>query len=229
VKNKILCIEDDLTIQTLVAASLKEFEVICVSLLSEADAILKTISFAAILIDIQLPDGDGLRFLTKISQNENYNKIPTMILSGHTEITNKVTAFTFGADDFIEKPFDPLELNARITAKIRKFQTGLEKFKNRTVGDILIDSDRQKVFKLDKGREKDLNLTSIELKILSLLTKRLEQVYSREQIMTQVWGETFITDRTVDSHIAHLRQKIDTTKIQIDTAKNFGYRAILKV
>jgi DNA-binding response OmpR family regulator len=227
-KNKILCIDDDLTIQTLVEVSLNNFDVIPASTLEEAENLLKKISFALILIDIQLPDGDGLRFLTKLSQNDVLNKIPSIILSGQTEITNKVTAFTFGADDFIEKPFDPIELNARVNAKVRKHQTDLEKTKHRTIGDVLIDFDRQKVFQIEKGVEKDLGMTSIELKIFSLLTKRLEQVYSREQIMNQVWGETFITDRTVDSHIAHLRQKIEFSKVHVETAKNFGYRAVLK-
>lgn len=227
-KHKILCIEDELTTQALLVATFKEYDVVCVSSIKEAEKHLLKQSFSALLIDIQLPDGDGLRFLTQLVQDEKYFKIPIMILSSHTEISNKVMAFTFGAEDFITKPFDPVELNARVSAKIRRRQLELDLAKTRKIENVLIDFDRQKVFFINNATEKDLGLTSIEIKILTLLTKRLEQVYSREQIMDNVWGETFITDRTVDSHVAHLRQKIEKTQLQIETVKNFGYRAVIK-
>lgn len=227
-KNKILCIEDDVTIQTLVEASLNAFEVICVQTLKEAEETLRATEYSAILIDIQLPDGDGLRFLAKLSHDQKFNRIPMLIFSDHSDISNKVMAFTFGADDFIAKPFDPIELNARISAKIKKQILDTENSRNRKLGNVLIDFDRQKAFLVDRAKESDLGLTGIELKILSLLTKRPEQVYSREQIMDQVWGQTFITERTVDSHVAHLRQKIENTKLQIETAKSLGYRAVLR-
>lgn len=228
-KKKILCIEDDLTIQTLVEASLRDYEVISVNTLMEADVLLKSRNdFSALLIDIQLPDGDGLRFLTQITNNDKYKNVPTMILSHHADISNKVMAFSFGADDFIGKPFDPIELHARVSAKVRKRDNETENVQTKKIGDLLIDFNRQKAFHFHKGKETDLNLTSIELKILSLLTKRLEHVYSRDQIMDQVWGQTNISDRTVDSHVAHLRQKIEVTTASIETSKNFGYRAVLK-
>lgn len=225
---KILCIEDDLTTQTLLVASLKEYDVVCVSTIKQAEEALVKCNFHALLLDIQLPDGDGLRFLTQLKHNEKYIKIPIMILSGHAEISNKVMAFTFGAEDFITKPFDPVELNARVSAKIRRRQLEIDKAKIRKIENLMIDFDRQKVFYINNSTEQDLGLTSIEIKIISFLTKRLEQVYSREQIMDNVWGETFITDRTIDSHVAHLRQKIEKTQVQIDTVKNFGYRAVIK-
>lgn len=225
---KILCIEDDLSMQTLVCASIKDYEVICAKTLKEAEVLLGQMDFSALLVDIQLPDGDGLRFLTQLTQNEKYSHTPILILSGHSDISNKVMAFSFGADDFVTKPFDPVELNVRVTAKIRKRHAAEEKARKRRLKDLLIDFDRQKVFQVLNGKEIDLECTSIELKLLALLTKRLEQVYSRDQIMRQVWAETSISDRTVDSHIAHLRQKIEGTQIQIETAKSFGYLASIK-
>ncbi len=98
----------------------------------------------------------------------------------------------------------------------------------RKVGDIEIDFNRQKAFHIISFKEKDLNLTAIELKIFSILTKRLEQVYSRDQLMTLAWGDTFISARTIDSHIAHLRQKIESTKVLVNTSKNFGYLATIR-
>lgn len=227
-KQRILCIEDDPTMHALVEVALPEFEVIPALTLKAGEALLNVESFAALIIDIHLPDGDGLRFLTRISQQEKWKRIPILILTGHDEISNKVMAFSFGAEDFLSKPFDPIELNARLTAKVRKFSKEIEDAQSRRVGDIVIDFSKQKAFRVLGLKEKEIGLTSIELKLLSLFTKRLEQVYSREQIMNQVWGETFITDRTVDSHIAHLRQKLSESSVEIETAKNFGYRAVLR-
>jgi DNA-binding response OmpR family regulator len=227
-KNKILCIEDNPTIQTLVQLSLQEYDVTCAASLHEAETQLLSHTYAALLIDIQLPDGDGLRFLAQLSQKPHFKNIPILIFSNYSEISNKVAAFTLGADDFIAKPFDPIELNIRITAKIRKKNSESEQQKTRSLGDLLIDFDRQKVFLLNSSQELDLELTSIEIKILALLTKRLEQVYSREQILQSVWGSTSISDRTIDSHVAHLRQKIKNSQLQIETAKSFGYRAALR-
>ncbi len=227
-KKHILCIEDDDTIQTLVEVSLTDYLVHKAKSLKEAEKELSQYSFSALIMDIELPDGDGLRFLSQIMQQEKYKKIPVLVLSHHVEISNKVMAFSVGAEDFIGKPFDPIELNIRLTAKIKRRDAEQDEQKIRKIADVLLDFDRQKSFQVVGFKEVDLNLTSIELKIFSTLTKRLEQVYSRDQLMNLVWGETFISDRTVDSHIAHLRQKIEPTAIAIETSKNFGYRAAMK-
>lgn len=225
---KVLSIEDDLTIQALIEQSLKDFSVTTVASLRSAEVELAKNLFDAILLDIELPDGDGLKFFTKLTHDQTHKKIPTLILSGHGDISNKLMAFSVGADDFITKPFDPLELNARLTSKIKKMQSDIEEKKTRKIGDLEIDFDRQRVFQIINGKEKDLSLTAIEIKILTMLSKRTEQVFSREQILNTVWGETVITDRTVDSHIAHLRTKILGSSVLIDTVKNFGYRLVLK-
>jgi two-component system phosphate regulon response regulator PhoB len=227
-RSKILSIEDDLTTQVLIEQSLKDYTIVTASDLKTAELELSRNIFDAILLDIELPDGDGLKFFTKLSHEQKFKQIPTLILSGHGDISNKLLAFSVGADDFITKPFDPLELNARLSSKIKKMQVDIDAKRTCKIGDLEIDFDRQKVFQKFKGREKDLFLTAIEIKILTMLSKRTEQVFSREQILNNVWGETVITDRTVDSHVAHLRTKIADSKVVIDTVKNFGYRVILK-
>lgn len=221
----VLCVDDDLTMQTLVQESLREYSVCCVDTIAQALKELDRQTFSAVLIDIQLPDGDGLRFLTQISQEKKYKSIPILILSSHAEISNKVMAFTLGAEDFISKPFDPIELKIRVTAKIKRYQNEQGASRLQEAGDIVIDFNRQKAARITNGKENDLNLTAIELKILGLLTRRMEHVYSREQIIDAVWGDTFITDRTVDSHVAHLRTKIEDAQVKIETIKNLGYRA----
>lgn len=224
---RILCVEDDLTTQVLVGESLRDYNVVRAGTIFEARKQLQVGEVAAILIDIQLPDGDGIQFLGELVRDQRYRNLPILILSSHTDVAHKVSAFSIGAEDFIAKPFDPIELNARVTAKIRKNRLEKHNHRHRQVGDVLIDFDRQKAFRISESRELDLELTGKELGILALLTKRMEQVYSRDQIMDSVWGNTAITDRTVDSHIAHLRRKLAGTAVKLETSKSFGYRAVL--
>lgn len=221
---KILCIEDDPTTQTMIKASLGNFNIVVANNLHDAEYEISKGDFAAAIFDIQLPDGDGLRFYSRLKQNSKLKDIPVLFLSGHNEISNKLLAFSMGADDFITKPFDSLELNARVLSKINKSISTNEEKNTRIIGDIEIDLDRQKVSRLDNGNEIDLGLTAIEQKILILLSGRIEQVFSREQILNNVWANAHITDRTVDSHIAHLRNKLKETLVLINTVKNFGYK-----
>lgn len=227
-KKEILCIEDDPTIQTLVEVSLPEYKVTSVASLKEAYKMLSENTYSAVCVDIQLPDGDGLRFLTENIKKEKLGKTPFLILSSHDQIANKVMAFSLGAEDFVSKPFDPIEFNARLSAKIRRNAAELEETQIRQVGNLVIDFLQQKAFHVVNEQTKDLNLTSIELKILSFLTSHMDRVYSRNQIMDFVWNDKFVSDRTVDSHIAHLRQKMNSLNVEIETSVNFGYRAVLK-
>jgi two-component system phosphate regulon response regulator PhoB len=228
-RHKILCIDDDETIQTLVEVSLPDFVLVAAKSVKEATLAIEKDSFSAVIIDVQLPDGDGLRFLSQLSQQDRYKDIPALILSSRNEISNKVMAFSLGAEDFITKPFDPIELRARVESKIKKYSSSSDDRQFRHVGNLKLDFSRQKAFKVSSQNEIDLGLTGIELKLLSLFLQRLEQVYSREQIIDLIWGQTVIADRTVDSHIAHLRQKISGTDIEIKTSKSFGYYAWVKV
>lgn len=225
---KVLCLDDDETIQAVVASCLTDFHVVKCLSVKEAEEQIKQNQFIGLLVDIHLPDGDGLRFLNQFYSEPKNRKVPVLILSEHFEIANKVMAFSLGAEDFIAKPFDPIELSVRLTAKVNRRETEQDLLSQRQVGDVLIDFSRQKTYRTADHQEQELHLTCTEMKILSVLTRRLEQVYSRGQLMNLVWGETFISDRTVDSHVAHLRQKIDGTQLAIETSKNLGYRASLR-
>ncbi len=228
-KDKILCIDDDLTIQAVVEATLSQYHVISAHSLSEAESLLCEHQFSSLLVDIRLPDGDGLRFVNKFLQGPDSKDIPVLIFSNHKDISNKVLAFSLGVEDFIEKPFDPIELKARVDARIMKRRSSSDQKNRIQLGDVVLDLDRQKVFQISKSKEIDLQLTAYEIKILKMLSKRMEQVYSRQQILDNVWSNTFITERTIDSHIAHLRKKIMRTKLSLNTVKNFGYSLTLRV
>lgn len=227
-KAKILCIEDDPTTQAMIKIALRDYNIIIAPTLTAAEIEISKGGFSALVFDIQLPDGDGISFYSRIKSSQKINNLPVVFLTSYDEISYKLLAFSTGADDFISKPFDPLELNARITSKISKYNRTNEENNIKKIGDIEIDLDRQKVYITTNGSETDLNLTAIEQKILILLSNRAEQVFSREQILNNVWANSHITDRTVDSHIAHLRKKIFNSNMEINTVKNFGYKIINK-
>lgn len=212
----------------LIRASLHDYDVQSVKSIKDADELISKFRFDAALIDIELPDGNGLHFYSRALLNSQFKSTPTLFLTGNNETTNKLIAFSMGADDFLQKPFDPLELNARISSKIKKFRSLQDQSNTRSVGNLEIDFALQKVIKTDSENNHEILLTGHEFKILALLSKRMEQVYSRSQILQEVWGDTFITDRTVDSHIAHLRQKLNGTTVQIDTVKGTGYRLLVR-
>ena len=227
-RKHILCIDDDQTIQTLVQASIPDCIVHAATSIRQAESELQSYEFSGVILDIQLPDGNGLLFLAKNFQTESLKSVPILVLSSYTEFANKAMAFNLGADDFIAKPFDPAELKLRLEAKIQKNEKNKGANNLRKVGDIEINFDQQKVYHCENNIDKDVNLTAIEFKLLAIFSKRLMQVYSRAQLLEAVWGDTFISERTVDSHIAHLRQKLADTQLSIETSKNFGYRAFLK-
>ena len=227
-KNSILLVEDDETIQTLVRLSLREYHVTVVSKISEARRFLQEKKFEALLIDIGLPDGDGLRFLGELASQGDQDVLPVLVISNRDDLSSKSAAFSFGAEDYLCKPFDPLELQIRLDSKIKKHRKLANHEGVRNYGNVTLDLNRYKAYLNRTNFQEDLNLTTLELKILKLLTHRLEQVYTREQILENVWGQTTISDRTIDSHIAHLRAKLKSTDLVVETAKNIGYLARLR-
>lgn len=230
----VLCIEDDPFFQTLIEESLsrgRHFELEFAANLANAREKLRNQNYDAIILDLSLPDGDGLRFLIEMPQlvaqrSASGGSIPpVLILTGQTEVPARVAAFQLGADDFLAKPFEPLELEARLLARIKKAQTHKEQGETVSLGDIVIDHPRVRVSRKKKNEIVDLGFTAIEFKILVLLTQRLEAVLSREQLLEKVWPGTYINERTVDSHIAHVREKLGDSKLKVETVKGLGYRA----
>lgn len=228
----VLCIEDDPFFQTLIEESLtrtRAFQLDFAPNLAIAREKLRKQNYDAIILDLTLPDGDGLRFLTEMSQLTAQTSTgtlpPVLILTGQTEVPSRVAAFQLGADDFLAKPFEPLELEARLLARIKKAQVTKDQGETVRYGDIEIDQARVRVSRVTRGESQDLGFTAIEFKILVSLTQRVEAVLSREQLLEKVWPGTYINERTVDSHIAHVREKLGDSKLKVETVKGLGYRA----
>ncbi len=180
-----------------------------------------------IILDIMLPDEDGLEILRKIRLKSDTKRIPVILISAKSTELDRVRGLEMGADDYISKPFGVMELIARVKALLRRTEeerriAGREKYIR--MGDIFIDDVRHVVFVSDEKCE----LTYKEYELLKLLVLNAGIVLTRDIIMEKVWGMEFEGEtRTVDMHIKTLRQKLGNSGNIIKTVRNVGYVAEL--
>ncbi|TWD90193.1 winged helix family two component transcriptional regulator [Neobacillus bataviensis] len=172
----------------------------------EAIDIIKDHEIHLIIMDIMMPMLDGLRATMKIREENN---IPLIMLSAKSEDSDKIIGLNLGADDYLTKPFNPLELIARVKSQLRRYTTlgSLETKRNVfQTGGLVID-DESKIITVD-GEE--VHLTPVQYKILKLLTANAGRVFSIEDIYERVWNETaFCPENTVSVHIRKIREKIE--------------------
>lgn len=154
-----------------------------------------------IILDLMLPDIDGMMLCKKI--RENYN-MPILMLSAKDGDYDKILGFEFGADDYMTKPFNTLELIARIKAITKRMETKSD-VKTFSIGDLLINLSERQVYK----KERQIELTAKEFDMLYLMAKSPGRVYTREEIFRQVWGEEAFDVRTIDVHVKNIREKIE--------------------
>lgn len=174
----------------------------------EAVEILKKESVDLLIMDIMMPRMDGIRATLKIREKHN---IPIIILSAKSEDADKILGLNIGADDYITKPFNPLELVARVKSHLRRYmQLGSTEIKESeaiyTVGGLAINDDLKEV----TVDGEPVKLTPIEYNILLLLVKHQGKVFSIDQIYENIWNENAVgVDNTVAVHIRHIREKIE--------------------
>ena len=165
----------------------------------------RTGNFDLIILDLMMPEIDGLEACVRIRE---FSNVPIIMLTARSEDTDKIIGFECGADDYITKPFNILELKARIRAMLRRASGGAQSKQNTciTVGSLTLDT-RQRVAIRD-GQV--VELTAKEYDLIELLMKNPRRVYSRENLMNVVWGYSYTGDyRTVDVHIRRLREKLE--------------------
>lgn len=173
----------------------------------EALELLQKEEVHLLIIDVMMPRLDGIRATLKIREESS---IPIIILSAKSEDTDKILGLNIGADDYITKPFNPLELVARVKSHLRRY-TELGNMNEKSdnifmVGGLCIDDDKKEVT-IDGNLVK---LTPIEYSILLLLTSNAGRVYSIDQIYEQIWKEEAVcADNTIAVHIRHIREKIE--------------------
>ena len=163
--------------------------------------------FDLIILDLMMPEIDGLEACMRIRE---FSNVPIIMLTARSEDTDKIIGFECGADDYITKPFNILELKARIRAMLRRAFGGKQgqAAKRITVGDLTLDTEQRVAVRDGETVE----LTAKEYDLIELLMKNPRRVYSRENLMNVVWGYSYTGDyRTVDVHIRRLREKLERT------------------
>lgn len=228
--NSILVVEDALDFQAMIRRTLAQsgYVVTCVSTAAEALSELDHNPFDLVLLDIVLPDGDGYRVCSRMQSDESLRNIPIFFLTGRTEVHDKLLAFSLGADDYIVKPFDPVELRARVDAKLakRRVQRTFEECIRK--GDLKIDLPARKATVVTKGKETDLRLTPAEFKLLHFLARNEGKVCSRSMLLNAVWGrDVHVLDHNVYTHICALRRKLLSKSAQIESVPRMGYRLVV--
>lgn len=222
---KILVVDDEKLIVKGIKFSLEQddMSVDCAYDGEEALALARENQYDMILLDIMLPVMTGLEVCQQIRE---FSDVPIIMLTAKGEDMDKILGLEYGADDYITKPFNILEVKARIKAIMRrngKKSDIAEPAHKITAGDLTLDSDSRRV--VISGKE--INLTAKEFDVLELLLFHPDKVYSRENLLQTIWGSDYPGDvRTVDVHIRRLREKIEEdpgTPKYIHTKWGVGY------
>jgi two-component system phosphate regulon response regulator PhoB len=219
----ILLVEDEKAIVTLIKYNLEKegFKVFCSETGEDALKIIKEKTPDLVILDWMLPDTSGIDVCRQIKIDKKFKNIPVLILTAKGEPDDKIKGLEVGADDYVTKPFNNKELLLRIKSLIKRSKPSLLEdlgiFK-----DLKIDRITRKVFR----ENKEIKLGPIEYKLLDFLIKSPQRVYSREQLLNNVWGENInVETRTVDVHIRRLRKAINIDKKNdlIRTVRSSGY------
>ena len=173
-----------------------------------------------VLLDIMLPDMDGLEIVKKLRSRPDTVRVPIILVTAKTTELDKVKGLDIGADDYLTKPFGVMELISRVKALLRRSRA-LQDDKQLVLGDITLDSERREVH---VGGEL-CELTFKEFELLKLLMVNAGIVLHRDTIMSDVWGTDYEGEsRTLDMHIKTLRQKLGEAGNMIKTVRNVGYK-----
>jgi DNA-binding response OmpR family regulator len=223
-KETILVADDEANIRELARMYLEKegYQVLTVNDGAQAITQYKQASPALLILDLMMPEMDGWEVCRRIRADSD---LPILMLTARDDDIDKIVGLEMGADDYLTKPFNPRELVARVRAILRRAGTAAESFsmKPRQLGNITINpAGREVTIQNDR-----VNLRTKEFDLLLTLVQHANQVLSRDQLLDLVWGYEFYGQtRTVDVHIAHLRDKLKGSDISIETVWGLGYKLV---
>lgn len=227
---RILYVEDERDLSQLVSSQLKElgYEVDQAYSFSQALLLFQVKKgWDLVLLDLYLPDGDGLELLKFFRQTESLKRTPIIILSARSGDMNRIKGLELGADDYLEKPFSLVELSLRIK-KVLARAKGIEKPREASTMTYKLRSHQLVIDKLKREALLDgesLPFSPMEFKILLALVENEGSALSRDELLAAVWGdEGVVFDRTVDAFIAKIRKKLGPFKDCLETVRGYGYR-----
>ncbi len=224
-KTRILVVDDEPDAVELIAFNLKGagYDVVTAADGEEALKKARATLPALIILDLMLPEVDGLEVCKILRRDPNTAPIPIIMLTAKAAEIDRVLGLELGADDYVTKPFSPRELVLRIKRLLRTNQPAEGKIEQIRLKDLTLDIPRHQAM----VRGKPVELTATEFKLLTVLARRRGRVQSREQLLQDVWEyDNIIDTRTVDTHMRRLREKLGPASKYLDTVRGVGYRFI---
>jgi two-component system phosphate regulon response regulator PhoB len=183
----------------------------------------RTLMPTLIVLDLMLPEVDGLEVCKMLRRDSATAKVPIIMLTAKAAEIDRILGLELGADDYITKPFSPRELVLRVKRILQRGAAPDQEQERLKFGELLIDGPRHLV----NWRGKKVDLTATEFKLLMLLAQRRGRVQSRDQLLRDVWDyQSAIDTRTVDTHMRRLREKLGAASKYLDTVRGVGYRFV---
>lgn len=218
---QVLVVEDSLDTQALVSQLLQPLAHISIaSSLAQALALVESKAFDLILMDVMLDDGDGFTLTSLLRKKTNGKNTPIIFMTSKSHIDDKTRGFNLGAEDYIVKPFEPAEFKLRIESRLHKIVSA-RNIDQLVRGNFKFEAPLQKVYLIKEN--KPLNLTPLEFKIFFSLVNNNNEVMSRDQLSSLIWGEDKVSNRSVDTHINSLRKKLGVHSTCIQAIYGVGY------
>jgi Response regulators consisting of a CheY-like receiver domain and a winged-helix DNA-binding domain len=218
---KVLLVEDARETQLIVKAALSDIcQLTVVETIAEGRKEISTGSYALLVLDVKLPDGNGFEFCKNLRETDRFIDLPIVMLTGESETARKVHGFEIGADDYVTKPFDAQEFRARISRKLRRGnKVGFTKDGYR------VDYNSHRIFEqMDNAEEQALSLTPLEFKLFAHFLQNEGTIFTREELLELFWGgDIHVSKHTVDTHISSLRKKIGNTGAFLRSVFKKGY------
>lgn len=223
--DQILLVEDNPLDQSIVTAALRPHVVRIANNLQEARASIQDRNVKLVILDVNLPDGDGFKFFDELQNFDSTRKLSIVFLTASASVNERVFGLNLGAQDYICKPVDPNELKARVEARLRTLTPSAppDQFH---LGDLLFNLSLHQLQIADStGALNAVNLTSLEFNVLYYFARNEDKILTRDQLLESVWGrrDQEVTDRSVDSLISGLRKKIATSAYRLRAVYGSGY------
>ena len=224
-KLRILVVDDEPEAVELVEFNLKQAGYAVTTAVDGAEALKKARGQTPdlIVLDVMLSEMDGFEICKALRLDAATAKVPIIMLTAKAAEIDRVLGLELGADDYLTKPFSPRELLLRIKKILSRSQSGEKPKEQLRFGDLLVDLPRHIV----TWKNKPIEMTAPEFKLLTILAQRAGRVQSRDQLLRDVWKyDSLIDTRTVDTHMRRLREKLGAASKHLDTVRGVGYRFV---
>lgn len=226
--HKVLIVEDEVDLLELIDFNLRQagYETLLVATGAEALAVARAERPDCILLDLMLPDIQGSDVCRVLRADPVTAGTPIIMVTAKGEEIDRVVGFELGADDYVVKPFSPRELVLRVRAILRRApateRAGSEPSETMEIGDIVLDIGAHEA----RVAGSPIELTALEFRLLQTLASRAGRVQSRDRLLDDVWGDVSVTQRTVDTHVKRLRDKLGSSSHHVQTVRGVGYRFV---